>query len=80
MFGALSGKNFVIGAKQVKNLIKAEKASKVYVASDCDPEVSSPVIELAESHNLPVFFISTRKELGEMFGVGVKSACAAETV
>lgn len=80
MFGASSGKSFVIGAKQVKNAIKAEKASKVYIASDCDPEVSAPVAQLAESYNLPIFYISTRKELGDMFGIGVKSACAAETI
>ena len=80
MFEASIGKNYIIGAKQVKNAIKAEKASRVYVASDCDPEVSSPVIELAEKYGLPLFYISTRKELGRMCGIDVKAACAAETL
>lgn len=80
MFDASVRKRYIIGAKQVKNAIKAEKASKVYVASDCDPEVSNPVVELAESYHLPLFFISTRKELGEMCGIDVKAACAAETL
>ncbi len=80
MFEASAKKRYIIGAKQVKNAIKSEKASKVYVASDCDPEVSDPVIELAEKNRVPLFFISTRKELGEMCGIDVKAACAAETL
>lgn len=78
MFGV--SEKFIIGAKQVKNTIKSGKASKVYVASDCDENVSKPVIELAEAHNLPLFYINTRKELGEMCGIDVKASCAAETI
>ena len=80
MFEANAKKRYIIGAKQVKNAIKSDVASKVYVASDCDPEVSEPVIKLAESGQLPLFFISTRKELGEMCGIDVKAACAVETL
>lgn len=75
-----NGKKYIIGAKQVKNTIKAGRASRVYVASDCDPEVSEPVVKLAEQNNVPLFFISTRKELGEMCGINVKAACAAEPI
>lgn len=78
MFGASA--EFIIGAKQVKNAIKSERASKIFVASDCDKEVSNPVIELAQAHNLPLFFVETRKELGEMCGIDVKASCAAETI
>ncbi len=80
MFGASAKKSYIIGAKQVKNAIKSCRAAKVYVASDCDKAVSAPVVALAEENNLPLFYISTRKELGEMCGINVKSACAAETL
>ena len=43
MFGASSGKSFVIGAKQVKNAIKAEKASKVYSAASASNAKQSKV-------------------------------------
>lgn len=79
MFEASEEKKYIIGAKQVKNAINAGRASKVYVASDCDPEISGPVIGLAEKQSLPLFYISTRKELGAMCGINVKTACAAET-
>lgn len=80
MFGASNGKKFIIGAKQVKNAIKSGKATRVYAASDSDSQVINPVVELAESMDLPLFYISTRKELGEMCGIDVKASCAAETV
>ncbi len=80
MFEANAKKRYIIGAKQVKNAIKSDVASTGYGASDCDPEVSEPVIKRAESRQLPLFFISTRKELGEMCGIDVKAACAVETL
>ena len=80
LFEASEKNKYIIGAKQVKNAIRAGKATKVYVASDCDPEVSGPVIELAERYSLPLFYITTRKELGRMCGIDVKAACAAETL
>jgi large subunit ribosomal protein L7A len=80
MFGASEGGKFIIGAKQVRNAIKAGKATKVYAASDCDPAVIQPVVELAENNNLQLFYLSTRKELGEMCGIDVKASCAAETI
>ena len=80
MFGAFSKKRFIIGAKQVKNAIRNGKAAKVYIASDCDSEISTPVKELADINNISVVFISTRKELGEMCGIDVKASCAAEAL
>lgn len=80
MFEAFTKKRFIIGAKQVKNAVMAKNASKVYIASDSDGEIIDPVVKLAENHNIPVFFVSTRKELGEMCGIDVKASCAAEPV
>ncbi len=78
MFGASA--EFIIGAKQVKNTIRSGKAAKVYVASDCDEAVIKPVIELAQTNSLPLFYIDTRKELGEMCGIDVKASCAVQTL
>ena len=80
MFDSLNEKSFIIGTKQVKNAIKSGKASKIYIALDCDPEISEPVKQLAQTYNLTVSFIETRKELGQMCGIDVKTACAAQTL
>lgn len=79
MFNACAKGHFVIGAKQVKNAIVAGKALKVYVASDSETQVISPIVELSQKSGLPLFYINTRKELGEMCSIEVKASCAAET-
>ena len=80
MFWASSKKHFIIGAKQVKNAIKTGKAAKVYIASDCDSNISDPVRDAAEAYNVEIIYISTRKELGAMCGIDVKASCAVETL
>ena len=80
MNGISDRESFVIGAKQVIKAIKSEEVLKIYVASDCDSDISKPVTELAQKNNLPLFYVSTRKELGRMFGIDVKAACAAQTL
>lgn len=74
---ALNNKRFVIGAKQVMKAIRAGRVLKVYIASDCDPIISRPVIDLAEGIGIKVESIPTRKQLGEMCGIKVKASCAA---
>lgn len=80
MLNSFAEKHFIIGAKQVKNAINAGKAAKVYIASDSDDAVILPIEELCRKHEIPVFYIGTRKELGEMCRIDVKAACAVETV
>lgn len=80
MFEASAKEHFIIGAKQVKNAITAGKAAKVYVASDSDSDIITPVIELSKKYDIPLFYVQTRKELGNMCGIDVKAACAAETI
>ena len=74
---ALRDKRFVIGAKQVMKAIRAGRVLKVYIASDCDPIISRPVIELAQGNGLEAEYIPSRKQLGEMCGIKVKASCAA---
>ena len=80
MFNAHVKGHFIIGAKQVKNVILAGKALKVYVASDSETQVISPIVELSKKSGLPLFYINTRKELGEMCGIEVKASCAVQTI
>ena len=80
MFEALSNKQYVIGAKQVKNTVKSGKATKVYIASDSDSEIIEPVIALANECGVEIAYVETRAELGKMCGIDVKAACAVQTI
>ena len=80
MFEALSNKQYIIGAKQVKNTVKSGKATKVYIASDSDSEIIEPVIALANECGVEIAYVETRAELGKMCGIDVKAACAVQTI
>lgn len=80
MFNAQAKGHYLIGAKQVKNAIIAGKALKVYVASDSETQIISPIVELLQKSGLSLFYVNTRKELGEMCGIKVKASCAVETI
>ena len=80
MFGSFTKKQYIIGAKQVRNAVLSQKVSKLYIASDSDAKIINPIIELANEQGLAVTRIQTRAELGRMCGIAVKAACAAETV
>ena len=77
MFDDFSKGNFITGAKQVKNAIIADKVSQIYIASDSDTKIISPIVELSQKSGLPLFYDNTRKELGEMCKIEVKASCAA---
>ena len=80
MSDALSNKQYIIGAKQVKNAVKNRKASKVFIASDSDSEIISPIIALANECGVEIAYVETRTELGKMCGIDVKAACAVQTI
>ena len=80
MSDALSNKQYIIGAKQVKNAVKSRKASKVFIASDSDSEIISPIIALANECGTEIAYVDTRAELGKMCGIDVKAACAVQTI
>ena len=69
--------DFIIGAKQVKNAIIADKVSQIFIASDSDTKIISPIVELSQKSGLPLFYVNTRKELVEMCKIEVKASCAA---
>ena len=73
-------KSLIIGTKQVRNALKEGRVSRVYIASDSDSDITSPIAELAQKRGVEIFYVQTRKELGSMCKIGVKTACAAEVI
>ncbi len=59
-------------------MIKADKASKIFIAKDADDFVLRSVIELADEKNIEIVEIESMKELGKMAGIQIGTACAVE--
>lgn len=49
---------------------------RIYAAMDADLEIRRQIDKLAESFQIELVRVSTRKELGEACGIKVPAACA----
>ena len=76
MIGDAERSKLQVGYKQAVRALNENKASKVFVAEDCDDHIKDGVRTLAMQRNTHVFFISTMKELGNMFKIEVGAGCA----
>ena len=66
----------VVGLKQSKKAITADKAKIVYLAEDADLWVAEPFLELCREHNIRPVMVPEKKELQKACGVEVPTACA----
>ena len=57
MIGDAERSKLQVGYKQAVRALNENKASKVYVAEDCDDHIKDGVSKIAEESNTPVFFI-----------------------
>jgi large subunit ribosomal protein L7A len=68
----------VVGVKQTLKALKNYKCKIVYVAKEADKNLVKPIIELAELNSIPILYINTMKELGELCGIDVGAAVALD--
>ena len=73
----LSSAEKVVGIKQLRKVLRDDKAAKVFVAQDADPKLTGPIVETCREKNVPVEEISTMAELGKACGIEVGAAVAA---
>jgi len=66
-----------VGMKQTLRAVSAGKAKKVYLATDVDEYISNKVKSECEKHNIPIFYVDSMKELGQVCGIDVGAATAA---
>lgn len=76
----LNQSNTVVGAKQARRAISAGRAQNLFVASDADPRVTQPLVELANEKGVTVIRVSTMKSLGAACGIAVGSAAAVRII
>lgn len=67
----------VVGRRETVKHISRGDASVVYVARDANPAILSEVEGQCRTHQIPMNFVDTMRELGQLCGIDVGAACAA---
>ncbi|SNX54364.1 ribosomal L7Ae/L30e/S12e/Gadd45 family protein [Thermoanaerobacterium sp. RBIITD] len=74
----IGSSKIVIGAKQTLKAVTNDKALKVYIARDAEEHVTKKIIDVCKIKSINIIYVDTMKELGEMCGIDVGAATAAE--
>ena len=73
----LSGKQIVVGAKQLRKALRNGRAKFVYLAKNADPALTAPLAELCELNSVSYGWVATMQALGSACGIKVGAAAAA---
>ena len=73
----LSKMNLVVGAKQLKKAVKANRVRYVFLAENADPAVTEPLAELCAANHIQITWVHSMTELGRSCGIEVGAAAAA---
>lgn len=69
----------VVGRRETLKYIQRGMAAAVYVASDANRALLSEIEEHCRTHQIPITYVDSMKELGQLCGIEVKAVCAALT-
>lgn len=67
----------VVGRRETLKHLARKTATSVYVARDADPRIVNELIRQCESARVPVEYVDTMVQLGQLCGIDVGAACAA---
>ena len=73
----LSGRQIVVGAKQLRKALERSRAEYVFLAENADPAITGPIEALCVQRGIPVSWVSSMSELGRACGIEVGAAAAA---
>ena len=73
----LAGKQFVVGAKQLRKALQSGRANFVYLAKNADPAITAPIEEQCKLNSVPCAWVSSMQDLGRACGIEVGAAAAA---
>ncbi|MBQ8087330.1 MAG: ribosomal L7Ae/L30e/S12e/Gadd45 family protein [Clostridia bacterium] len=76
MYEKLKDSRKVVGTRRLIRAIQAGEVSEVYLAGDADLFIVRQVKDAAAQAGLRVVQVDTKKELGALCGVEVKTAAA----
>ena len=67
-----------VGLKQVIKAIEKSEVTKVYIGKDAENHIIEQIKAACQGKNIEIIEIETMAKLGEMAGIEIKSATAAE--
>ena len=68
---------FIVGAKQLKKVLKNGTAHRVFLACNADPAVTEPIAALCKQNHVDVAWVRSMTDLGHACGIEVGAAAAA---
>jgi large subunit ribosomal protein L7A len=69
--------NKVIGIKQTLKALKGEQVEYLFIAKDAEVKITRPLVELALKADVPITYVKTMVELGEVSGIEVGASVVA---
>lgn len=77
MVSKLKNGTKVVGLRQTKKAVAANKTLCAFLASDADPDATGAIAVLCQERDTPVEWVPSMKELGLSCGITVGAAAAA---
>lgn len=72
-----TAENRLVGTKQVLRAIAADEIRVLYIAKDADAGIKDRILSAAEGRDISVVYADNMRELGDICGIEVCTACAA---
>jgi len=72
-----TAENRLVGTKQVLRALAADEVEVLFIAKDADSEITSKVLDAANGRSVSIVYADNMRELGEICGIEVSTACAA---
>ena len=73
----LTGKRFVVGAKQLRKALRNRQAAFVYLAKNADPSLTESLAAACEENQVSYAWVASMQDLGRACGIEVGAAAAA---
>jgi len=73
----ITGKQVIVGAKQLKKALLNGTAKRVFLAKNADPVITEPLQALCLEKDIRCAWVSTMTDLGHACGIDVGAAAAA---
>lgn len=73
----LRSRKVVVGAKQLKKVLRAGQANQVFLAENADPALTEPIAAFCRNHGIDCAWVKTMSALGHACGIDVGAAAAA---
>ena len=73
----IDGRKAVVGSKQLRKALQANRIEYVYLAENADPAITEPIEEMCGKLHIQITWVRTMAELGQKCGIEVGAAAAA---